>query len=344
MVFTKDLVKGWWTRYLALVDIAEENKRLRDELKKAERLITLTLEERTELARLQKLLQMDALREVNGSGARVIAMRFGPQAVLNTITINKGLADGAIAGTPVIAPGGVVGRIHRAAPHAATVLLLGDPGFRLGVLSQETRTPGIVRGVAGNPDLLEVTYVAQNAKIVEGELLITAGLDGGFPKGIPVGVVTAVQPGHETLFLQVHAKPVVSFDYLEEVVVLHPDDGLPPLVAPAPPTSAAGPTNATVAAPMAGAFNATSANTGKAKALSSNGTAQGTRAQGPKVEGENATLSTARPQRRTQAATAITGQSVPGQNGSAQGTGSVSTRGQSQGNQATPAPQGRVTP
>ncbi|WP_051258198.1 rod shape-determining protein MreC [Desulfovibrio cuneatus] len=311
MVFTKDLVKGWWTRYLALVDIAEENNRLRDELKKAERLITLTLEERTELARLQKLLQMDALHEVNGSGARVIAMRFGPQAVLNTITINKGLADGAIAGTPVIAPGGVVGRIHRAAPHAATVLLLNDPGFRLGVLSQETRTPGIVRGVAGNPDLLEVTYVAQNAKIVEGELLITAGLDGGFPKGIPVGVVTAVQPGHETLFLQVHAKPVVSFDHLEEVVVLHPGDGLPPLVAPANPTNALGATNATATAPMAGTFNATSTKPGTANAVVANGTGQDSRMERPRRENQNATTGSARTPRRTQSPPAPQGRVTP---------------------------------
>lgn len=331
------MVKGWWTRYLALVDVAEENKRLRDELKKAERLITLTLEERTELARLQKLLQMDALREVNGSGARVIALRFGPQAVLNTITINKGLTDGAIAGTPVVAPGGVVGRIHRAAPHAATVLLLGDPGFRLGVLSQETRTPGIVRGVAGNPDLLEVTYVAQNAKIVEGELLITAGLDGGFPKGIPVGVVTAVQPGHETLFLQVHAKPVVSFDHLEEVVVLHPGDGMPPLVAPAQPTAMLDTTNATAQAPVAGSMNGTGEKPGTAGAVAANGTLL-------RTNGQNATTAPARPQRRSQAATAVTGQNVPGQNGSTQGAGSLSTRGQSTAPQTPPVPQGRVTP
>ena len=342
MVFTKDLVIGWWSRYLALVDISEENTRLRDELKKAERLITLTLEERTELVRLQKLLQMDALSEVNGSGARVIAMRFGPQAVLNTITINKGLADGAIAGTPVIALGGVVGRVHRAAPHAATVLLLNDPGFRLGVLSQETRTPGVVRGVAGNPDLLEVTYVAQNAKIVEGELLITAGLDGGFPKGIPVGVVTAVQPGHETLFLQVHAKPVVSFDHLEEVVVLHPGDGLPPLVAPALPEVALGPHNATAAAPTAGAFNATGTHMGTGNALAANGTAQSSRMERSRPVSQNATTPPARAQRRTQAATAVTGQSVSGQSAATPGAINGGTRGQATRSPAAPASQGRV--
>lgn len=230
VAWVKDTVRGYWDSYVALVDVAEENKRLKDELKAAERLIILGAEEKAELTRLRQLLALDVVREVPSFAARVIAMRFGPQAALKTFTVNKGFVDGVIIGTPVVAPAGVVGRVHRTAPHAATVLLLTDPGFRLAVISQESRTPGILRGAPGAAREMEVTYVAQTAHIAEGELLITAGVDGGFPKGIPVGIITRVEPGHETLFQQVQAKPMVDLEYLEEVLLLQPEGSGPPLM------------------------------------------------------------------------------------------------------------------
>ena len=228
--WVKDTVREYWDSYIALVDVAEENKRLKKEIKVADRLITLATEEKAELTRLRQLLSLDVVQEVPSFGARVIAMRFGPLAALKTLTVNKGFVDGVIIGTPVVAPAGVVGRVHRTAPHAATVLLLTDPGFRLAVISQESRTPGILRGSPGTARDMEVTYVAQTAHIAEGELLITAGVDGGFPKGIPVGIVTRVEPGHETLFQQVQAKPMVELEHLEEVLLLQPEGSGPPLM------------------------------------------------------------------------------------------------------------------
>ena len=189
--------------------------------------------------RLRKLLRLDALREAPGFAARVIATRFGPHSPLQTITVNKGFTDGATVGTPVVVPGGVVGRVLRASPHASTIILLTDPGFRVAVISQTTRTPGIAGGTAGDNATLEVSYVAQNARIKQGEVLVTAGVDGVFPKGIPVGVVTSVQPGNETLFLRVNARPFVDRDALEEVLMLMPQGSgepvLPPLVGPPKP-------------------------------------------------------------------------------------------------------------
>ena len=230
VVWIKDQFASYWRSYIALIDVAEENSRLRADLRKAQSAATLTAEERGELERLRALLRLDALYERPGFAARVIAKRLGPQAVLKTFTVNKGFLDGAIVGTPVVTETGVVGRILRTAPHAATVLMLTDPGFRLAVISQESRTPGILMGSTGNQRRLEVAYVAQNAQIAAGELLITAGVDGGFPKGIPVGMVTLVTPGNETLFLQVHASPLVDLERLEEVILLHEDGAGPPLL------------------------------------------------------------------------------------------------------------------
>lgn len=219
-----------WKNYIALIDVAEENTRLRADMYRVQASVTLAAEERAELDRLRELLRLDVLRERPGFAARVIAKRFGPQAVLKTFTVDKGFSDGAIVGTPVVNAAGVVGRILRAAPHTSTVLMLTDPGFRLAVISQNSRTPGILIGGTGNQRRLEVAYVAQNAQIRAGELLITAGVDGGFPKGIPVGAVTQVTPGNERLFLQVHAKPLVDLERLEEVILLQEEGSGPPLL------------------------------------------------------------------------------------------------------------------
>jgi rod shape-determining protein MreC len=230
VVWLKDQGELYWRNYVALIDVAAENTRLRADIRKAQAAVTLAAEERAELERLRELLRLDVLRERPGFAARVIAKRFGPQAVLKTFTVDKGFLDGAIVGTPVVNDAGVVGRILRAAPHTATVLMLTDPGFRLAVISQDSRTPGILTGGAGHQKRLEVAYVAQNARIGAGEALITAGVDGAFPKGIPVGTVTQVMPGNEILFLQVHAKPAADLERLEEVILLQTEGSGPPLL------------------------------------------------------------------------------------------------------------------
>lgn len=230
VVWVKDQCVGWWNRYMALIDVADENARLREEVRQTRVLATLAAEDRAELDRLRALLRLDALTTSPAFAARVITKRFGPNAARKTFTISKGFLDGALAGTPVATQDGVVGRVLRSAPHAATVLMLTDPGFRLAVISQESRTPGILTGSSGEGRRLEVAYVAQNAHISVGELLISSGEDNTFPKGIPVGVVTLVTPGNEILFQQVHAQPLVDLDRLEEVLLLQPEGGAPPLL------------------------------------------------------------------------------------------------------------------
>jgi len=227
-------------RYIALVSVAEENEQLREELRRTRHESAFNAEDKAELARLRRLLHLEALYQRPGVAARVIARRFGPQSALKTFTVDKGYLDGAVAGTPVVTELGVVGRILRASPHAATVIVLTDPGFRVAVITREGRTPGIVGGASGTEQKLDVTYVAQTAHISPGDTLITSGMDEIYPKGIPVGIVTKVMPGNETLFLQVQAKPLVDIDYLEEVILLRAvGDGQPVLALPPLPDAGA---------------------------------------------------------------------------------------------------------
>lgn len=237
VVWVKDQIVDGWHRYVALIDVAEENGRLRDDLRRARMHATMAAEDAAELERLRRLLGLEALRERPAFAARVISGRFGPLSARKTFTINKGYLDGAVVGTPVATRSGVVGRVLRSAPHAATVLMVNDSGFRVAVISQESRTPGILTGSAGPERLLEVAYVAQTARVTPGELLITAGIGSDFPKGIPVGVITRVEPGNDILFQRVYAHPVADLDRLEEVMLLLQEDSGPPLVPtlPGPP-------------------------------------------------------------------------------------------------------------
>lgn len=235
VVWIKDQLAERWRKYIALIGVAEENERLRDELRYMHTLATRSAEDEAELFRLRRLLQLDALRQHPAFAARVIAREFGPMAVRKTFTVNKGFLDGAMVGTPAVTQAGVVGRVMRSAPHAATVLMVTDPGFRVAVISQDSRTPGILTGSTSDAGKLEVSYVSQTARLESGELLITAGVGNDFPKGIPVGVVSSVEPGNETLFQKVHAHPLPDLDRLEEVLLIEQEG--PPLVPmlPGPP-------------------------------------------------------------------------------------------------------------
>lgn len=220
IVWVKGQCSILWNKYIALIDVAEENALLREELRQARLGAMLAEEDREELKRLRSLFQMEPLHGVSGTAARVIAKRFGPQAVLQTCTINKGYLDGAIVGTPVITEVGVVGRVLRAAPHASTVILLTDPEFRLSVITQADRIPGILSGGMDNQGMIEMTYVSQTAHIEPGDLLVTAGMGGLFPKGIPVGIVVEVRPANQSLFQRVRVRPLTNLDGLEEVLLL----------------------------------------------------------------------------------------------------------------------------
>lgn len=82
-------------------------------------------------------------------GARVLAGRMGANSALASVLIGRGYMTGAIPGTPVMTPQGVAGRVLRAGPSSATVLLLVDPGSRIAVISQESRIQGVL--VGGRP-------------------------------------------------------------------------------------------------------------------------------------------------------------------------------------------------
>ena len=236
----QDSVEGVWTRYFDLVGVREENQRLRQEVQDLQARLLANGEDLAELHRLRALVQLPVDQSWRPLGARVLAGRMGPNAVLDSITISRGYSTGGRPGTPLVTNLGLVGRVLRASAHSAIVLLLTDPSSRIAVFSQESRAPGILTGM-GTGQKLEVNFVHRDAKVRSGEILITSGLDGKYPKGIPVARVLSVAPSDYTQFMAIKAEPLVDLQHLEEVLLLEPTGMAPPPDPGAPPKECIGP-------------------------------------------------------------------------------------------------------
>lgn len=215
----QDMLSNFWTRYFDLVDVRDENTRLQAKIDELEAALLATREDIAELKRLRALVQFPVDVRWRPLAARVLAGRIGPNAVMDSITISRGYVTGARPGTPLVTSKGLVGRVLRSSPHASTALLITDPGSRVAVFGQESRTSGILKGQGMYADL-EVDFVQRDAKLKNGEILITSGLDNKYPKGLPVAVVKTVAPSDYTQFMAVSATPLVDLRHLEEVLLL----------------------------------------------------------------------------------------------------------------------------
>lgn len=221
-----DKAVSFWERYIYLVGLREENELLSQGLEQM-RMSNARLQERAAAAdRLEKLLLFSPSPAWIREGGRVIMHRMGPESILETLLVDKGRLSDVQEDTPVTAPEGVVGRVLRVGATVSSVLLLTDLNSRIAVRGRKNRSTGIAIGMGPGKDgasaLLQVRYVNLNAPLEEGEVLVTSGLAGIFPAGLPVAVVTAIERSNVSLFLTVRARPLVDIKRLEEVLLLLP--------------------------------------------------------------------------------------------------------------------------
>lgn len=215
----------FWTNYVYLVDARRENETLHQRLELMASTLARSKEEAAEVRRLRALLSFSPPPAWTRIGARVVAFHLGPHAALETLVVDKGEAAGIGLNTPVSTPKGVMGRILRTGPYFSTVLLITDLNSKFGVIGQKNRTPGVISG-KGIDNPLEVLYVPLNSPIEKEEILITSGLDGIFPKGLPVAQVTQIDRSESSLFLVVKAKPLIDVKKVEEVMLLKSNDAI----------------------------------------------------------------------------------------------------------------------
>ena len=147
--------------------------------------------------------------------ARVVG--HSPGRFLTTLVINRGTSHGVKENMPVFSMNGLVGKITKAAYTHSRVQLLVDPNLKLSVLERKSRVVGFLESVDGH---LLTAMIPSHAGVKEGDTLITSGLGGIFPKGIPVGTVKAVRKSDLDVMRQMDVAPFQEFSSLEEVFVM----------------------------------------------------------------------------------------------------------------------------
>jgi rod shape-determining protein MreC len=208
-------VHTWWQDYFALQQVQSENEQLKKDIGE----LRVRLQQERALAQqtqsLQKLLDLKGSTALETTGANVIAGGASPE--FRTITIDKGTGDGLRADMAVIAPAGVVGRVIQPSGRASKVQLLIDRNAAAGALIERTRAQGVVIG--SGADDLRMEYVPGSADLKAGDVVVTSGIDGIYPKGFVIGQIQSIRRsagGYSDIVI----KSAVDFSSLEAVLVV----------------------------------------------------------------------------------------------------------------------------
>ncbi|MDD5722750.1 MAG: rod shape-determining protein MreC [Syntrophales bacterium] len=205
-----------WKRYVLLVGLGEKNRGLEREIASLTREVNDLREMSLECIRLRKLMDMRHAIGIPSVAAKVVGKNR--LSVFRTVLIDKGTADGIEVGFPVVASEGVAGRIIEVSWNVSKVLLLVDYNSNIDALVQRNRCQGVLRGAGASECLLK--YVQRSEDVQVGDVVISSGLDGVFPKGLPLGMVTAVEEKDAALFQKVKVSPALDIAKLEEVLVV----------------------------------------------------------------------------------------------------------------------------
>ena len=223
-------LQSLWSGYAALRGVRQENARLSEKNTSLQVQLQQARAGAAAAGQLRSLLELRPTLSWKTTGAEVVAGSLSPD--YRAITIDKGLRDGVARDMPVLNGSGVLGRVAMPAGDTATVQLIIDRSAAVAVRIERTRTDGIA---LGNGDgMLRLEYLTATADITQGDVVVTAGIDGVYPSGLAVGRVDRVERSG-TAYRQVVIRPFADFSRLEAVLVLVAPAPVwaPPLTAPA---------------------------------------------------------------------------------------------------------------
>jgi rod shape-determining protein MreC len=214
---------GLFQEYLFLVHLQRENLMLKQRIAELQKENHQTKEMALANERLHKLLQFRERVSSSVIAAEVIGQ--DPSSWFKSVTLNKGEKDGLRKGMAVIAPEGVIGQILKTAPHYSTVLLITDYNSAIDSIIRRTRAKAIVEGKGENR--CQLKYLLRTEEVIVGDVVVTSGLSGNFPKGLMVGEVRKVDKKGHGVFQYAELVPGVDLTKLEEVLVIT-ESALPP--------------------------------------------------------------------------------------------------------------------
>ncbi|MBZ0169799.1 Rod shape-determining protein MreC [Candidatus Methylomirabilis lanthanidiphila] len=220
-----DITATVWNEYVDLRRVRRDNQLLKEDVRQLRTEVDELRETALEHSRLSRLLQLGNRVDTETVVAKVIGK--DTTNWFRSILIDMGANRDIRRHMAVITSEGLVGRVVDVTTSAARVQLITDPESAAGVLIQRSRAIGVAAGSQGGA--IQIKYLPLMADVAVGDRIITSGMGGIFPKGIPVGtVVRSSRPTNGTLFQLIEAQPYVDLSRLEEVMVLKraPSSGL----------------------------------------------------------------------------------------------------------------------
>lgn len=185
-----------------VADLATENLKLR--------------QSETDLRRLRSLLGYSEESSMETSMAEAIMLDTSSR--FKSVVLDRGSKAGIDVNDAVVNANGLIGRVVLTTPDMSKVQLVIDSNSSVGALVERTRRQGVVRGDGANA--AQMYDVPSRDDVVPGDTVLTAGIDGIYPKGIPIGTVVKAEKGPE-LFKLIRLKPAVDFGTVEEVIIIH---------------------------------------------------------------------------------------------------------------------------
>jgi rod shape-determining protein MreC len=209
-------IQGATRQYVFLVNLEKENRVLKQKIAELQEENHQMKEMKLTNERMRQLLKFREKNSPSMIGAEVIGQ--DPSSWFKSVTIDKGEGDGVKKGMAVISATGVIGQVLKTAPHYATVLLVTDYNSAIDCIVQRTRAKAIVEGIGENRCQLKYLLRADEAAV--GDVVVTSGLGGNFPKGLMVGEIKKIDKRGHGVFQYAELVPSVDLTQLEEVFVI----------------------------------------------------------------------------------------------------------------------------
>jgi rod shape-determining protein MreC len=208
---------GLWSTYVDWKSVRAENRRLREEIQRLQVEALRVNETAEENARLRRLLTFQRRLPLTTLAGEVIAREWG--GWVRSLTVNRGRGDHIVRLTAVISPEGLVGRIVDVRPGTSVAQVLTDPTSNVSAHIVRTRTPGIVEGDPRGT--VRFKFMARDGAALQvGDIVVTSGLGGLFPRGIPIGRVQVIDDRGSALFHYATLAPTVDFARVDEVLLI----------------------------------------------------------------------------------------------------------------------------
>lgn len=233
-----------WQGGISFLDYFAGVRRLQDEndqLKKQVSELTWENERLQEYAyenqRLTNLLdfkQRNVLR-FTLLGARVVGR--SPSNWYSTLVVDRGSADGVRKDMVVVSDAGLVGRVDAVGPDTSEILLILDRDGAVGAVVSESSTRGVIEGSKDDPGVLRMISLPYDTKLQPGQIVVTSGLGGIFPGGVPIGEISKFDSGGSELDKYAQVRPYVDFDRLQEVFIITETRAVPEAVTSQPVTT-----------------------------------------------------------------------------------------------------------